>query len=655
MRSMSERPIMAKRSFTDAELSENDGGIEDAIFDSGSSIEARKILGNFPNQQNTENMAFTTIKDIDEYDRYNMNHGKRGVALIFNNIHFEKEFINQRHGAELDEQALSETLSNIGFTIRLCRDMTRKEIREELLKVTMEDHSKHDCLFVVIMTHGEENGILHARDVCYRAEEVWMLFRPEEAPSLTGKPKIFLIQACRGTKLEKNAIVIDSTDSGKIDPIDSSPERSLILPSNADFLIAYSSMEGYYSFRNSKEGTWFIQDFCKELRENVYKRDFLSILTRTLRRVAYLRSSYVPFDQHFSGRRQMPVFSSTLTRDIHFNINSNDPMVQEPNVTATSEAGIDEIDRQAINLREQPQIGSITKQRWTQSIEYGLEDFERYEVSHRRRGVALIFNHKIFQSSSVPKRDCADRDGKVLQETLTAFGFNVRMYKDNYLEEIKKVLSDVAKEDHSDCDCFLLVIMTHGEEDGILHAYDDTYKTKDIWDRFTPERVPSLEGKPKIFLFQACRGNKSQLSTEIIDSTDFPSSGKSITPSHADFLIAYSCVEGHYSFKNREGSWFIQDFCKELKSNSERKDILLVLTNTFRRVVHTRKSNIPSKKDVHEKQQIPAFNSTLTKLLSWKVSSELNYISLMIPCIHINTDDINMMIKDETMNYYQCS
>ncbi|XP_035784647.1 caspase-like [Anopheles albimanus] len=47
--------------------------------------------------------------------------------------------------------------------------------------------------------------------------------------------------------------------------------------------------------------------------------------------------------------------------------------------------------------------------------------------------------------------------------------------------------------------------MTHGDADK-LHAYDDSYLTKQLW-KFFVDECPSLNGKPKLIFIQACRGN----------------------------------------------------------------------------------------------------------------------------------------------------
>ena len=52
------------------------------------------------------------------------------------------------------------------------------------------------------------------------------------------------------------------------------------IPSHADFLIAYSTVPGFYSWRNTTQGSWFIQAFCHVIQREAHSRDLLSILTR---------------------------------------------------------------------------------------------------------------------------------------------------------------------------------------------------------------------------------------------------------------------------------------------------------------------------------------------------------------------------------------
>ena len=77
-------------------------------------------------------------------------------------------------------------------------------------------------------------------------------------------------------------------------------------------------------------------------------------------------------------------------------------------------------------------------------------------------------------------------------------------------EEIKKIGSK------SDLSCLALFILTHGEENGKLHAYDRTFNlNEDIIDKLLPQHCPNLAGKPKLVFIQACQGEKTDPGTMV--------------------------------------------------------------------------------------------------------------------------------------------
>ena len=60
----------------------------------------------------------------------------------------------------------------------------------------------------------------------------------------------------------------------------------------------------------------------------------------------------------------------------------------------------------------------------------------------------------------------------------------------------------VVEEDHSDADCLLMTVLTHGEMSKFLYAQDSLYNVEDLWLPFTADKCLSLAGKPKIFIIQ---------------------------------------------------------------------------------------------------------------------------------------------------------
>lgn len=57
----------------------------------------------------------------------------------------------------------------------------------------------------------------------------------------------------------------------------------------------------------------------------------------------------------------------------------------------------------------------------------------------------------------------------------------------------------VSKSDHSKSDMMVVFVLTHGERDGKIHAYDREYTVNEIWEHFTADKCETLKGKPKIF------------------------------------------------------------------------------------------------------------------------------------------------------------
>ena len=59
-------------------------------------------------------------------------------------------------------------------------------------------------MILVILSHGRDSAIFASDGTCIPTEEIYKKFNNENCPALMGKPKFFIIQACRG----------DETDAG---------------------------------------------------------------------------------------------------------------------------------------------------------------------------------------------------------------------------------------------------------------------------------------------------------------------------------------------------------------------------------------------------------------------------------------------------------
>lgn len=239
-----------------------------------------------------------------------------------------------------------------------------------------------------------------------------------------------------------------------------------------------------------------------------------------------------------------------------------------------------------------------------------------YKMDHKRRGVAVIFNHEFFDVHSLKPRTGTNVDSDNLARVLKNLGFRVTIFNNLRFHELNARVQEIAEMDYSDDDCLLMAVLTHGEM-GILYARDTHYKAENLWYHFTADRCPTLAGKPKLFFIQACQGDRLDGGITLTTTeTDGSSSTQYRIPVHADFLIAFSTVPGYFSWRNTtRGSWFMQALCEELRFYGTERDILQLLTFVNQKVALDYESNTPDVPSMHQQKQVPCITSMLTRLL----------------------------------------
>lgn len=85
----------------------------------------------------------------------------------------------------------------------------------------------------------------------------------------------------------------------------------------------FRNFAGYYSWRNTSRGSWFIQALCMELKENGTRYDLLTLLTFVSQRVAIDFESNSPDNLTMHLQKQIPCITSMLTRLVQFTNSKN--------------------------------------------------------------------------------------------------------------------------------------------------------------------------------------------------------------------------------------------------------------------------------------------------------------------------------------------
>nr|ASY99951.1 caspase-3 [Daphnia pulex] len=242
-------------------------------------------------RESIENEDTTSSANIPgDFPCYDMGHRLRGIACIFNHDKFHQRtwpadrIPSDRLGSSKDRDDLTRTLRQLDFEVKSFNNFTADQVRKEIAKLAEKvDHTDHDCLLVVVMSHGQD-GKICAYDTVYNVEDVWMPFTSDRCDTLVGKPKLFFIQACRGFDEQEplrdggNIVSYSSTT------IDGPGEYSI--PTQTDFLFVYSTIPGYGSYRHEENGAVFIQALFDVLSQRGRWDDLLSMVTVVLRTVA---------------------------------------------------------------------------------------------------------------------------------------------------------------------------------------------------------------------------------------------------------------------------------------------------------------------------------------------------------------------------------
>ncbi|XP_027705384.1 caspase-13-like isoform X1 [Vombatus ursinus] len=195
-------------------------------------------------------------------------------ALIICNTKFN--WLPPRNGAEYDIRGMSDLLEGLGYRVDVEENLTALEMESVLQRfASCPDHQTSDSTFLVLMSHGMPSGIC-GKD--YRKEDsqilpvarIFQIFNTSNCPSLKDKPKVIIIQACRG----ENSGVVWVNDSA-VPSAESCTEDLCIFESDAlcrahvekDFIAFCSSTPDNVSWRNVHKGSLFIIQLIHYFRE----------------------------------------------------------------------------------------------------------------------------------------------------------------------------------------------------------------------------------------------------------------------------------------------------------------------------------------------------------------------------------------------------
>ena len=260
------------------------------------------------------------------------------TAFVLAIVNTDFEYRARRNGANADKKNIKEFCSEMNYTINDISGISLKDsqisrlkfdhkglLRTDNLKaqemkdlfqiIATGDFSSYDAFICFISSHGDEGGIFGYDDRSVPVKFITDQFKAtDEYQSLVGKPKLFFTQNCRGSlKNEGRFVQHDGGDENNGgDEADSGCKIPITIPTGADVLVAYSTVDGYESYRNNEMGSWFIIILIQVLKNHAHSlnlTDMLAIVNEAVGRREYM-----------NGKKQMPCFTSTLRKAVRFEI-----------------------------------------------------------------------------------------------------------------------------------------------------------------------------------------------------------------------------------------------------------------------------------------------------------------------------------------------
>ncbi|VDL11723.1 unnamed protein product [Hymenolepis diminuta] len=291
---------------------------------------------------------------MDPADYYPMASPQRGICVVINNMTYWHPKFQNRGGCDKDERRVEKVFRDLGFMVKVLRNLSSGEMQSELAYVGRKtDHSAYDAFVAVIMTHGGLGELYGVNGDAFPVHRLTLDFTAEICPSLAGKPKLFFIQACRGDEYQLGyAVPVNGTSEDEISMCQVSfspnplrfttsklesnepeypeeepaiaaaklPRKQRLIPSFADFLLSYATLAGFKAQRDPQQGSIYIQTLCHYLELYGKSRSLLDIVTSVHREVSEKVFREAESTDRDGGTifQQTPEVRHTLTRRVKF-------------------------------------------------------------------------------------------------------------------------------------------------------------------------------------------------------------------------------------------------------------------------------------------------------------------------------------------------
>lgn len=269
---------------------------------------------------------------------YKMSSSPRGFALVISNVTFDPctaPDLDPRKGGEVDDEVLRKVFTELDYMVTVRQNLTAQNMRMCIESFSRQpEHRTVDSCVVCLLSHGVEGAVYGTDGQLLQLDWVFGSFDNAHCQLLQNKPKMFFIQACRGEEMDCGVEQLDGpsrTSSPSCEQVDAGREGQgdagmrqrgemgrprIKLPQRSDMICGFASLKGTAAMRNTKRGSWFIQDLNTILRLNAKDTHLADMLAQVNGRIKD-REGHAPGTAHHRCK-EMSEFTSSLCKDLFF-------------------------------------------------------------------------------------------------------------------------------------------------------------------------------------------------------------------------------------------------------------------------------------------------------------------------------------------------
>lgn len=121
------------------------------------------------------------------------------MALIIEIEEYVNKVQDKRIGSHVDVENLSKLFEQLHFDLTHKKNLTRQEFYKELRSFAQNSaHRDADMMILAVLSHGRDGQVYASDGLVVETEDIYARFNNQNCPLLRGKPKFFIVQACRG-------------------------------------------------------------------------------------------------------------------------------------------------------------------------------------------------------------------------------------------------------------------------------------------------------------------------------------------------------------------------------------------------------------------------------------------------------------------------